>query len=88
MARQHGLIWVQANYSQQALWQYNPPSTAVDPTGSLLLSPYQQVAAPTSTDSAADGDQQWYITLQNVALWMNEPLQYDLRVRLGGRGAC
>lgn len=74
---------MQANYSQQALWQYDPLGTAVDPEGALLLSPYQQVSARVDIKSASPKDGRWYITLQNVALWMHEPLKFHLRVRIG-----
>jgi hypothetical protein len=74
-------VMLQATYSPQAEWQYDPQSTAVDAQGALLLSPYQQVSVRASAKSMSARDGRWYLTLQNVALWMNEPLQYHLRVR-------
>ncbi len=74
-------VMLQATYSPQAEWQYDPPGTAMDPQGALLLSPYQQVSVRASAKSTSARDNRWYLTLQNVALWMNEPLQYHLRVR-------
>lgn len=74
-------VVLQATYSPQAEWQYDPPGTAVDAQGALLLSPYQQVSVRASVKSTSARDSRWYLTLQNVALWMNEPLQYHLRVR-------
>jgi hypothetical protein len=53
----------------------------VDPQGALLLAPYQQVSARADAKSLSPRDSRWYLTLQNVALWMNEPLQFHLRVR-------
>ena len=74
-------VTLQATYSQQAQWQYDPAGTVVDAQGALLLSPYQQVSVRTNAKSASSRDSRWYLTLQNVALWMNEPLQFHLRVR-------
>ncbi len=47
-----------------------------------------QVSVAVNSTSASPSDAQWYVTLQNVALWMNKPLNYELRVSCNAAYAC
>mmetsp|Transcript_12582 Transcript_12582/g.37821 ORF Transcript_12582/g.37821 Transcript_12582/m.37821 type:complete len:987 (+) Transcript_12582:235-3195(+) len=62
-------------------WRFDPEDTVVDPIGSLLLSSYQRAVARANMRSNNTTDNAWYISLRNVALWMNQPLTYRLRVQ-------
>lgn len=54
----------------------------------ITLELKSQVPVRANVSSASESDTQWYITLQNVALGMNKPLRFHLRLACHSNYAC